>query len=521
MNVLSTVIASVTLLVLVGAAIEFFFRIRVLAWPRRWLHTAEQSIGKLHRFAIYPIVLVVSTLLFLGGGLLGEFVVGLTGLTLPFIASGVAVKRRVRRKLTERAARKADEMGYRLPMDVIRQKNIGSTYGGILGISDEGSILCLGATRSGKTEVGKHLLAQLQTQPDEPIVVFDYKTDYQQCLNEWGAEIIRLSGSDSTHRWNLFREAETERDFDELGRALFPTDTGSSRGSTEFFSTAARQLFVATLKYLDREAADAGKVPSNAMLVRYFQRTDAKQLYEDLTSYEDLIGAASAIDPDASKQAAGVYATVQQRVTDVFIDDFAKNGEFSIREYMEDPRGRVLVLDFPQRYGQVVTPVFRFFLDRAAMHALASPQRGGYFILDEVARIPGLRRIGDLVNTGAGQRTQVILTLQSVSQLYDSYGKDRGTAILSGLVTSVILRLSDPESIRYARAIIGTEFEEYTQHVEKRPSALGEHQVETRRETREQEEHPFAKGEFTTFDPGVGVVVRPDGWAHGYIPMLR
>lgn len=518
MNVLSVSLVYGTLALVVAAGSDLYFGTRLLSWPRHWLHTIEHWIGTVHRFAIYPVVLVVSAMLFVGGGLLREYVVALAGLLLPVVATAVGVKRWIEGKYTERAARKADDKGYTLPMNVTRNKNIGSTHADVLGIPDEGSVLCLGATRSGKTEVGKHLLAQLLTRPNEPVVVFDYKTDYQQCLDNWGAETIRLSGTNSTHIWNLFREVETERELDEIGRALFPDDGENSGGSAEFFSTAARQLFVAVLKYLTREAADADREPSNEMLVRYFQRTDATQLYDDLQEYEDLRGAASAIDPDASPQAAGVYATVQQRVNDVFVGDFAKDGEFSIREYMANPRGRVLVLDFPQRYGDAVKPVFRFFIDQAARHALATSNRSSSFVLDEFARIPGLRRIGELVNVGAGQQTQVILTLQSVSQLYDNYGKERGTSILSGLITSVILRLSDPESIGYARSVIGTEFEEYTQHVEKR--MFGNHQVELGRESKEEEEHPFAKGDFTTFDPGVGVVVRPGGWAYGYIPML-
>ena len=36
-------------------------------------------------------------------------------------------------------------------------------------------------------------------------------------------------------------------------------------------------------------------------------------------------------------------------------------------------------------------------------------------------------------------------------------------------------------------------------------------EVRLGRETKEEEEHPFAKGDFRRFDPGVAVVVRPDG----------
>ena len=518
MKVLTVLLSYLTVGLVATTAIDLYFGTNFLHWPRSGIHNIEERLKAVHRFLIYPVVIIVSMLLVGGGWYLSEGLVIAAGVILPIIAAVVWLKRWIRRKLTARAAKKADEMGFRLPMNVAKNKNIGSTYRDVLGISDTGSVLCLGETRSGKTEVSKHMLSQVLTDADEPVVVFDFKDDYQEFLDEGNIQTIRISGrGDSTHHWNLFREVGTEQELNELGRALFPEN--DSGGSSEFFSTAARQLFVAVLKYLVRESAKADRNPSNEMLVRYFQRTDAEQLYEDLTEYDDLVGPASAINPDASKQAAGVYATVQQRVNDVFVGDFAQEGTFSIREYMEDPQGQVLVLDFPKEYGEMIKPAFRFFIDHAARHALTSADTQASFVLDEFARIPHLRRIGELVNVGAGQQTQVILTLQSVNQLYENYGEAQGTSILSGLVTSIILQLADDESMEYARTVIGTEFEEYTKHVETR--SVGQSEVRLGRETKEEEEHPFAKGDFRRFDPGVAVVVRPDGWAYGYIPQVR
>ena len=80
--------------------------------------------------------------------------------------------------------------------------------------------------------------------------------------------------------------------------------------------------------------------------------------------------------------------------------------------------GYVLVFDRPQRHSASTAPIFRFLIDRAAMYALEDGTHGSYFVLDEFARLPRLSRIEELVNVGAGQQTQVILTLQAVSQLY-------------------------------------------------------------------------------------------------------
>ena len=422
----------------------------------------------------------------------------------------------------------ADPDRYDLPMSIEATEGDVSRYRGGVLIPRNKSVGMIGATRSGKTEVAKHFVAQMREQRryDEPVVVYDHKRDFQDALAQWGVKTLRLSATGSSVTWNLFREVERERDLDELGRALFPSGdpSGMSQGETGavFFSTASQQIFVAVAKYLRRECKDNDRTPTNAMLLRYFMRTDVETLHDDLTEYEDFTGIATAVDPGAPEQARSVYATVQQRVEKLFSDDFADVPDdrpaFSIRGYMKDPQGYVLVLDRPQRQSATVAPIFRFLIDRAAMHALEDGTRGSYFVLDEFARLPQLSRIEELVNVGAGQQTQVVLTLQAVSQLYQTYDRDRGRSILAGLATQVLLRAGDKESVEHAREAIGTFFEEYTGHTHH--AQIDNFEIETERETQMEEEYPFSKGDLRRLDVGQAVIVQPGGWAFGYVPML-
>ena len=89
------------------------------------------------------------------------------------------------------------------------------------------------------------------------------------------------------------------------------------------------------------------------------------------------------------------------------------------------------------------------------------------------------------------------------------------------MTTSIILGLNDSESVDFARETIGTEFESYTGHVEK-SSMPGGGTVTTARETKQEEEHAFAKGSFRKFKPGEAVVCRQgEGYVYGRIQMLR
>ena len=124
------------------------------------------------------------------------------------------------------------------------------------------------------------------------------------------------------------------------------------------------------------------------------------------------------------------------------------------------------------------------------------------------------------MNVGAGRNIQVFITLQSVAQLRANYGNEPASAILSGLTSAMLLRCDDPASVEFVRAKIGEEWKTYTRHTEK--AHLPNNQRRTiRRESKREEEHPFSKAEINSWDPGEGVLVRPDSWAYGRVEQIR
>jgi hypothetical protein len=369
------------------------------------------------------------------------------------------------------------------------------------------SILIAGASGAGKTEAAKHLVHQILFDRDALILVYDHKRDYQDLFDRLGIKYIRISMADSTHIWNCFGEFDEVRDIDEFARALYPELGGHEN---DFFDDMARQVFAACLKMMIRNN-DGFEGLSNATIRDYFRSHGAGAIYTDLSEFADLQAAASAIDFEASsRQAQGVYASVQRVVNKVFIGDFGaapvSNHGFSLREHVQDPQGVPIVLDFPTAAGQTTKPIFRFLIDHAAMLALKHSDDQSYFVLDEFAQIPQLRRFDELVNIGRGENVTTLVTLQSMQQLYSNYGRQTGESILSGLVSMILLRPNDDATVEFYRSAIGSEFTEYA--------------VNSPRETRAIEEHEFSKGAIRRWNPGVGVIVNQSGWRHGYIPQM-
>lgn len=171
------------------------------------------------------------------------------------------------------------------------------------------------------------------------------------------------------------------------------------------------------------------------------------------------------------------------------------------------------VLDFPIREGEAVQPAFRFFINWSARFALTA-DRNAYVVLDEFARLPGLRKISDLINAGRGRNIQLLLGLQSVAQLNETYGRDRANELLSGLAQSVIMRVGDRASVDYARSRIGREAQRRSVPVHGRDGrSVG-------RQEFQEGVFPIAESDLERLDDGEVIAVVPDGWKRGQLARL-
>jgi hypothetical protein len=370
------------------------------------------------------------------------------------------------------------------------------------------SVLVAGEPGAGKTEFIKLMTHQLRTEPDEPVVVFNYKDDYTEFAQELAeTEVVRLSTRDSTHVWNVFREVEDEADFERIGDSLFREREEHST-EKKFFPITARQVLVASMKYLYREGRRSGLAPDNRELVDFFDRFPVAELYELIGEHDDLRGEIEAMNPEATKQSIGVASTLKSLVNDTLgVGDFSKpNGTFSIREYFENPAGRVLVLDYPLAEGDRVTDVFRVFLDLAAQYALADGDTRATFVLDEFARIPRVDRMKALVATGRARSVQSVVGVQSVAQLAENYGDGTADSLLSGLTQEVFLRAGDERTLDYYAGRLGCNPDfgvggsRTGDHPTGNPYELWHH--------------------LQRLNDGEGYVLTQDGYAHVSVPML-
>lgn len=397
--------------------------------------------------------------------------------------------------------------------EVYEDTREGAARHGAVGLAKDRSTVIAGKPGAGKTNLISLFLEQVERAEDEPFVVFDYKMDYQQFFDDKEIDYIRLTPSGATEKWNVFREVEdhTLENYLEVAKGVF-----SEQSDDEYWSIAAAQVFAGVLTLLSREFVNAGNVPTNADLVRYLRTHEADEIHEDLARHSDLSAAAQHIpDEAADAQAAGVISNVQVALMEMFIGDFFASGDFSVREYMKHPDGRVLVLDMPPERKETTAPVFGFLIDWAIRYALQDDTHCT-FVLDEFARLPELKQLDALVTQGRSYNTQAFAGVQSIAQVYDTYGETRAEALLSGFNQAVLMQpqSGDSATINFALDTVGAET------IEKQVATVNDEGIPSGSTVEQSDVYPITRDILTGFEPGEAVIVKRNGeWVHGRVPL--
>lgn len=342
-------------------------------------------------------------------------------------------------------------------------------------------LLLLGGIGSGKTNVFNFIIAELlkRQHPSDIIFIFDTKGDFGDRFYEPNNPNHVLIGnsekySGDTWYWNVFGELEEadgsfgrtgEFAAKEIAKELF-----EGRGSDHqpFFGLAAADLVSKVIIDFERRAELTGNrsILNNAALVDWLSRADLGA-YTDLVRRNPDFASAQLYfgDPNQGSnqkltaQALGVFAYINLMKNDLLHGIFAAHDsrrEFSMRKLVRN-RGRygdkkVVFVEYDIQTGEVLGPMYRLLFDLALKEALgASRDREGnvMFVIDEFKLLPNLMHIDDALNFGRSLGVKVFAGLQSIDQIMDVYGEDRGRAMLSGFMNAFCFQASDYNTRQY------------------------------------------------------------------------
>lgn len=342
-------------------------------------------------------------------------------------------------------------------------------------------ILLLGCSGCGKTNTFLYTLKQIREQITERdiLIIFDTKGEFYDNFYQEGDYIIGNSHRfrNLSNTWNIFDEilADGNDPIDikinakEIASSLFH---GRGSQTQPFFCNAARDIFMGMLLHFIRSAE---RLPdkwkdrlNNKSLADALRKTDIKTYKEIFSFYEDLRFILTYFGDGKSNQALGVFGELNSMVSEYFIGIFAEHRpkkSISMRNAVRDAGAKALFIEYDLSVGEVLSPVYRLLVDQALKEALGrKDEKGGrvFLIADEFKLLPKLQHIDDALNFGRGLGMYVMAGIQSINQLYDVYGKEKGTVIASGFGSVFAFHTNDMASRSYIMERFGTNVISYS-----------------------------------------------------------
>jgi len=325
-------------------------------------------------------------------------------------------------------------------------------------------VLYTGTTGTGKTTAIFQLLRQLIHKMDDNdvMVVFDTKGDFRKEFYRPDKDVVISSDEKATAYWNIFKEAmingedHTEENLLEIVNSLF--EDKIKRSNAPFFPQAAKDVLFGIMSYIIFK--NAIEDLDNAELYAYLRDANINDVVDALMSVGDLRGIIDYIynGGDGSEQTQGVYSELRNVANELFIGNFRKRGDFSVREFVRNKGGRILFIEYDLSIGKVLTPIYKILIDLAIKEALSRNKSEGnvYFVIDEFNLLPNLYHIDNGVNFGRSLGAKFIVAMQNIQQIIGGYGYEKAYGILSAFGTSVSFRVTDKATKEFVQNLYGT-----------------------------------------------------------------
>ena len=308
------------------------------------------------------------------------------------------------------------------------------------------SFAILGGQGSGKTTVLKFLLAQLCRRKTTKLIVLDQKGELTA---KWPSKSVILFAphDQRSHAWDIGADIVTELDAQEFAATMIPTD-----GPETVWPQGARQIAEAVIIALQRRHK---KNWGFAELLAAFQSspTSLRDMVEPVRP--DVLSFLGLDDRGEFTRTSIGYITNLQGAAFSMLRPLAlswgvvpKEKRISLKSWLQNERlkAKTLILqnntDYPDVSAgwmrQVIQRLVRF-TGSSAFPDFEVSKQNVWFILDE---FPQLGRIPDLLKIPETHRSKgvtLLLTAQSISQIYSNYKKAEADTLLNLMQTKIIL----------------------------------------------------------------------------------
>ena len=204
-------------------------------------------------------------------------------------------------------------------------------------------------------------------------------------------------------------------------------------------------------------------LPTNDVLIKKTKSMTREQLLNEASREvggvkvnDDLYPTINELtDPNGGVATANIRQEMERILDQAFNPEgnFCSKGDFSVINFVRDSRGRrlFLIYDFATAESSrliIGTLLNLMMKESLSINAARSPKHRTYYFLDELPVLPdNITYLQSLCCFGRGAGNRVIVGIQGLSQLYNSYGEDNGNAILAAFTDNIIMRANDPITV--------------------------------------------------------------------------
>lgn len=333
--------------------------------------------------------------------------------------------------------------------------------------------LLMGGTGCGKTNVFNYFVQQIKRQlkQNDVMIIFDTKGDFLYRFYRPGDVVISNSKAHAniSSKWNIYKEIVVDgfenndvyNNTHEITRSFFRD--AIEKSGQPFFPNAARDLLASLIIAHVRMGADDMGFKrayfNNKALKGYLDRLTPKKISKLLSNdvFSDLSSVLSYIGDGTSDQSLGVLAELQNVVRQILIGTFADDGRFSVREFVRQKGAKTLFIEYDMSIGETLSPIYRLLFDLALKEAMGcnKPEGNIYLICDEFKLLPHLQHIEDGVNFGRSLGVKIIAGIQSIEQLYEIYGENKGRNIAAGFSSVLAFKANDTTTREFVSNLYG------------------------------------------------------------------
>lgn len=308
-------------------------------------------------------------------------------------------------------------------------------------------VLVVGGAGSGKTESFAIPLIREFSKQDFTGIVYDFKfpTLAEEVESYYTAEkseikrfYLNFGNARHTHRINPLnpKYMPFSAYAREYASAIIKNLMKESIKKEDFWSRSATDLLTAVIWYLRKHYPHYCDLPHVLALVQCNYKDLVNLLIKDNEVRNMISSIATAVETDSSEQIAGVVGTLQGAVAQINTPEFMwifGGDDFSLELNSLDVPGVAVVGSNPT-ISSTIAPLCSLVISVSSKMMNQPNKRPSFIMLDESPTV-FIPNIEVIPNTGRSNKMATVLFIQDLSQLVDSYGKEKSDVLFSSCGT--------------------------------------------------------------------------------------